>query len=288
METVYISVGKYRFKIIDNTLSYDDQIYSRNFKIGGNVSDCVNISIRYSNSDEAVSAYIYHNNNDPEYDMDVNLEKEEFTNIMIKTLLEYVHKKIPTITEVYFEDESNIDYVTDIEIQKSSEHREKRKNIYSIPLYYFLIAFNGVTWYEKHFNAHQKDESKHIQYREKIKNLLYLKNEKSNTTFIRFLEIVQPSNYIMDELCKYYTTSTTFGDFFTSIPKMDRCRLVGDWISRFMKYYLKDVFSNTNWIIDIPTIIKGGKKSTRKYYCPKGRIHHYRTYNDLGVDILDV
>ena len=41
METVYISVGKYRFKIINNTLSYDDQIYSRNFKIGGNVSDCV-------------------------------------------------------------------------------------------------------------------------------------------------------------------------------------------------------------------------------------------------------
>ena len=151
METVYISVGKYRFKIIDNTLSYDDHIYSRNFKIGGNVSDCVNISIRYSNN-KPISAYIPHIMYDPECSMDVILEKGKGTLIMVRTLLDYVHTKIPTISEVLFEDKSNIECVTDIEIQKSSEHREKRKNIYSIPLYYFSIAFNGVTWYEKQFN----------------------------------------------------------------------------------------------------------------------------------------
>lgn len=282
METTNISIGKYRFKIIDNTLTYNDKIYSRNCKIFGNVSYSVTISIRYNNSDEAVSAHIYHNDNDPEYDMDINLETEEFTNIMIKTILEYVHKKIPTITEVYFEDESNI------EIQKSSEHSKKRINIYSIPLYYFSIAFNGVTWYEEHFNARQKDKSKHNQYRENIKTLLYLKNEKSNTTFIQFLQIVQPSNDIMDELCKYYNNSTTFGDFFTSIPKMDRCRLVGDWISRFMKYYLKDVFSNTDWIIELPVTTRGGNINTRKYYCPTSQIFHNRKYTDLGVGVDDV
>jgi hypothetical protein len=225
---------------------------------------------------------MYHNDNDPEYDMDINLETEEFTNIMIKTLLEYVHKKIPTITEVYFEDESNI------EIQKSSEDRENRINTYSIPLYYFSIAFNGVTWYEEQFNARQKDESKHIQYRENIKNLLYLKNEKSNTTFIQFLQIVQPPNDIMDELLKYYNNSTTFGDFFTSIPKIDRCRLVGDWISRFMKYYLNDVFSNTDWIIELPVTTRGENINTQKYYCPYGLIFHNRKYTDLGVDVDDV
>ena len=282
METTNISIGKYRFKIIDNILTYNEKIYSRNCKLCGNVSYSVTISIRYNNSDEAVSAYIYHNDNDPEYDIDINLEKEEFTNIMIKTLLEYVHKKIPTITEVYFEDESNI------EIQNKSEYREKRKKIYSIPLYYFSIAFNGVTWYEEQFNAHQKDESKHIQYREKIKNLLYFKEEKSNTTFIQFLQIIQPTNDVIDELLKYYNNSTTFGDFFTSIPKMDRCRLVGDWISRFMKYYLNDVFSNTDWIIELPVTMRGGKMNTRKYYCPKGRICHNRTYNDLGIGVDDV
>lgn len=282
METTNISIGKYRFKIIDNILTYNEKIYSRNCKLCGNVSYSVTISIRYNNSDEAVSAYIYHNDNDPEYDIDINLEKEEFTNIMIKTLLEYVHKKIPTITEVYFEDESNI------EIQNKSEYREKRKKIYSIPLYYFSIAFNGVTWYEEQFNAHQKDESKHIQYREKIKNLLYFKEEKTNTTFIQFLQIIQPTNDAIDELLKYYNNSTTFGDFFTSIPKMDRCRLVGDWISRFMKYYLNDVFSNTDWIIELPVTTRGENINTRKYYCPKGRIRNNRKYTDLGVGVDDV
>jgi hypothetical protein len=287
MEISYVSVGKYRFKIIDNTLSYNDQIYSRNFKIGGNVSDCVNISIQYINN-KPISAYIPHIMYDPECSMDVILEKGKGTLIMVKTLLDYIHKKIPTITEVLFEDKSNIECATDIEIQKGSKHKKKGTNIYPIPLYYFSIAFNGKTWYEKQFNARQQDETKHIQYREKINKILYLKEEKSNTTFERFLEISQPPKDVIDELHEYYTTSNTFGDFFTSIPKNDRCRLVRDWISRFMEYYLKSVFSNANWIIQLPITMKGGKKNTRKYYCPKGRIFHNRTYKEFGVGILDI
>lgn len=288
METTFISVGKYRFQIIDNTLSYDDQIYSRNFKIGGNVSDCVNISIRY-NKNQPVSAYIPHIMYDPECSTENILEKGTGTIIMVKTLLDYVHKKLPIITEVLFEDKSNIECATDIEIRKKdSKNRKKGTNIYPIPLYYFSIAFNGATWYEKKFNARQKDETKHTQYREKINKLLYLKEEKSNTTFERFLEISQPPKDVIDELRKYYTTSNTFGDFFASIPKMDRCRLVRDWISVFMEHYLEDVFSNANWIIELPVVIRGGRKNTQKYYCPKGRIRHNRTYKDFGVGTLDV
>lgn len=288
METTFISVGKYRFQIIDNTLSYDDQIYSRNFKIGGNVSDCVNISIRY-NKNQPVSAYIPHIMYDPECSTENILEKGTGTIIMVKTLLDYVHKKLPIITEVLFEDKSNIECATDIEIRKKdSKNRKKGTNIYPIPLYYFSIAFNGATWYEKKFNARQKDETKHTQYREKINKLLYLKEEKSNTTFERFLEISQPPKDVIDELRKYYTTSNTFGDFFASIPKMDRCRLVRHWISVFMEHYLEDVFSNANWIIELPVVIRGGRKNTQKYYCPKGRIRHNRTYKDFGVGMLDV
>jgi hypothetical protein len=147
---------------------------------------------------------------DPECSMDVILEKGKGTLIMVKTLLDYVHKKIPTITEVLFEDKSNIECATDIEIQKGSKHKKKGTNIYPIPLYYFSIAFNGETWYEKQFNARQQDETKHIQYREKINKILYLKEEKSNTTFERFLEISQPPKDLIDELHEYYTASNTF------------------------------------------------------------------------------
>jgi hypothetical protein len=55
-----------------------------------------------------------------------------------------------------------------------------------------------------------------------------------------------------------------------------------------MEYYLKSVFSNANWIIQLPITMKGGKKNTRKYYCPKGRIFHNRTYKEFGVGILDI
>jgi len=189
------------------------------------------------------------------------LEKGRGTIIMVKTLLDYVHKKLPTISEVLLEDKSNIECATDMEIRKKdSKYRKKGTNVYPIPLYYFSIAFNGATWYEKQFNARQKDENKHIRYREKINSLLYLKDEKSNTTFERFLEIAQPSKDVIDDLRKYYTIYQTFGEFFMLIPKMDRCRLVRDWISRFMEHYLEDVFSNGNWIIDLPVLIKGGKK----------------------------
>jgi hypothetical protein len=55
-----------------------------------------------------------------------------------------------------------------------------------------------------------------------------------------------------------------------------------------MEHYLEDVFSNANWIIELPVVIRGGRKNTQKYYCPKGRIRHNRTYKDFGVGMLDV
>lgn len=289
METIDINVGKYKFKIIDNTLLSRDQIiYSRNFKIGGNISDCVNISIRYIQG-KPVSAYIPHIIYDPDCSIDIPLENGKGTISMVKTLLDYVHKKLPTITEVSFEDKSNIECATDMEIQKKgSRFRKKGTNICPIPLYYFSIAFNGETWYEKHFNARQKDINKHTKYKEKINKLLYFEEEKSNTTFLQFLEIAQPPKHLYDELEKYYNISKTFGVFFTSIPKIDRCRVVRDWISNFMEYYLKDVFSNADWVIEIPSSSRGGKKNTRKYYCPNGRILNNKTYKDFGITMLDV
>jgi hypothetical protein len=55
-----------------------------------------------------------------------------------------------------------------------------------------------------------------------------------------------------------------------------------------MEYYLKDVFSNADWVIEIPSSSRGGKKNTRKYYCPNGRILNNKTYKDFGITMLDV
>ena len=275
-----ITVGKYIFQITDNTLYAREQIYCRNVRIGSKHTDCVNVSISYSEN-QPVSASIPY---DPDCSIDIPLDRGEGSVIMIKTLIDYIHRQIPTIREIHFEDKSNIECATENEIQKGSKYRKKGTNVYPIPLYYFSIAFNGETWYEKHFHARQKDMNKHNQYRAKIKEMLYSKELKTNTTFLRFLEIAQPPMEVIDELEPYYNADT-FGNFFQSIPKHDRCRLVRDWISIFMSYHLKGVFSNMDWVIDIPLTKKGGRRNTIKYYCPKGRIMHNKTCKDFGIDV---
>jgi hypothetical protein len=271
METIetIINTGKYTFQITDNTLSAREQIYCRKVIISGNNSHYVNMSISY-NQKPPIYASISHIAYDTEYSTNIPLDRDDGVITMLKILFRYIHKHLPTITEVRFEDNSNIEFVDEN----------------SVPLYYFSIAFNGETWYEKHFNARQKDKNKHSKYKAKVNDLLYSIHVKTNTSFIEFLTIATPPMEIIDELEKYYSNSDTFGGFFQSIPKKDRCRLVRDWISTFMEYYLSNVFSNTGWIIELPIILNGGK--TRKYYCPKTRVRHNKTYNDIGVDITDI
>jgi len=284
-----INVGKYKFQIIDNILSVKEQIYCRNFKIGGNNLDCINVSISYDSKNEPISASIPHIMYDEECSIDVPLDRGEGSIKMIKALFQYIHLQLPSINEVNFEDKSNIECATEYEIQKKgSRFRKKGTNVNPVPLYYFSIAFNGETWYEKHFNARQKDKNKHDKYREKINDLLHSTQFKTNTSFIEFLKIARPPMETTDELEKYYINSDTFGNFFQSIPKKDRCRLVRDWISNFMEHHLTNLFSNTGWIIELPIITKGGKQKSRKYYCPKTRIKHNITYKDFGVDITNI
>ena len=269
--TTTVKVGKYTFKIIDNTLSHVGQIYSRNFKIGGNQTDCINVSISY-NQNQPVAAVIPHIVSD---NADCSIDPPPFDHskcsvIMIQTLLQHIHNQLPTITEVNFGDKSTIECAPDI---------------CPIPLYYFSIAFNGETWYETHFNATQKDKNKHDKYRATIKHLLYSEEVKTKTAFIQFLEIAQPPIELTNELEQYYNKTVTFGDFFQKMPEQDRCRLVRDWIYRFMSHYLKDVIYNAEWIIELPIAMNGGRQHTRKYYCPRGRIMHRIMYTDFGIDM---
>jgi hypothetical protein len=297
-EKTIVSVGKYKFQIIDNILKSEDtgNIYNRSFKIGGDYADCVSVSIRY-NKNQPVYAYIPHAMYDPECSMDVPLERGGSV-IMIKTLLDHVHKILLSIDKVEFEDKSNIECATENEVlTKGSRFRKRGTNVIPIPFYYFSIAFNGQTWYEKHFHARQKDPIKHKAYREMVDLVLNSADFKSKMSFDEFLEITGLAQYV-DEIKKYYDASDTFGGFFRSIPVSERCRLVRDWIHQFMSYHFKDVFSNSDWIIDIsvkPDAAKtplqlqsaskkgGGKRKTRKYYCPPGRFILRTPHYDMGV-----
>lgn len=305
-----INIGKYSFNINDNILKTSEGIiYSRNFKIGGNYTDCVNVSISYDEYNNPISAKIPTVVYDEECSLKTPLDKGEGTILMIKTLLRHIKNKIPEINEFTFEDKSNIEYYafapscaldgTSAECGTEEEKHQKRRrkrgtNAVPIPLYYFSIAFNCMTWYEKHFKAYQQDLKQHKEYRARVKELL--KDENIKPPFNYFLRIAKPPMRDLEELKLFYDTIKTYGEFFNSIPKEDRCRLVREWLPSFMEHYLKDVFKNTDWVIDVRkmdekqeqcgggTRKKSCKINTRKkYYCPLGRIKLSFEYKDMGA-----
>lgn len=293
MTSESVNVGKYKFNIKDSISKTDEGIiYSRNFQIGGNYSDCVNVSITYDAHNNPISAKIPTLVYDEECSLAAPLNRGDGTIIMIKTLLRYIKKKIPEINVFVFEDKSNIECGTEEEKQQK---RRRKRGTYARPLvlYYFSIAFNGVTWYEKHFNAYQEDISIHRGYRVRVKELL--NEEQTKPSFNEFLRIAQPPMKHLDELKQLYEAASTYGEFFNSIPKDDRCRLVREWLPTFMEHYLKGVFKNSDWIIDVRKMdeknksgMNGDRRITAKqnkmrYYIPEGRIRLSVEQKDIGA-----
>ena len=290
---IMITSGPYKFQIIDNSLFSRDgtEIYSRNFKIGGTYPDCVNISIIYENN-KPVDATIPILLSDPGCSFDRPLEKGGGAIIMIKTLLQYVYTQLPTLTHIKFDDKSSIECATEEE-KKGQKNKKRGTYVKPIPLYYFSILFNGQTWYEKYFNATQKDEVRHRKYRTKVNEFLYSPEFKTNMHFDRFVSLFDKKKEEMTELYEYYNNANNFSDFFQSIPKQHRCRLVGPWIEQFMKFILKDVFYNENWIIHFPVEMSGGNNKTRnnktkKYYLPKGIITNDFHSKSISISPEDI
>ena len=330
---IIVTSGPYKFQIIDNTLFSRDktEIYSRSFKIGGTYPDCVNVSIIYENN-KPVNASMPSLLSDPECSFFTPLEKGSGSIIMIKTLLNYVYTQLPTLTHIKFDDKSSIECATEEEFKptknsirpadshsswsmtnkeinpspkgadlnlqrfkKGSRFRKKGTYVKPMPLYYFSILFNGQTWYEKYFDAKQNDEVRHQQYRTRVSDFLYSAEFKKNLQFDRFVSLIDKREEEMTELYQYYNNANNFNDFFQSIPKQHRCRLVRSWIEQFMKYILKDVFYNENWIIQFPLEKTGGNNKirnknnkTRKYYCPKGIITNDFQQKNICISPQDI
>ena len=288
----------YRFRVIDNTEVEHGIIYSRNFKIGGNYADCVNVSVMYKDN-QPYSAKIQTLVSDPECSLDKPLDKGEGSILMIKTLLRYINKEIPEITQFKFEDYSNLECGTQDEKNKK-RRRARGTHVFPVPLYYFSIAFNGITWYEKHFNAMYKDEKSHAEYRAQIQKIMFGQKMQFN----EFLNITTPSILLKNELQHYYENAANYHEFFTSIPKEKRCPLLRGWLNTFMLSILDNVFHHDGWIIDVTTMDakKGGHRKGRKkytkykgskrrnktrkdsYYCPIGSFYYSDTRGDMCVD----
>lgn len=278
LETI-IKVGKYQFKVIENKFQYGGNIFSHTFKIGGDYEDCVNLSYTYNNG-KPISAKLPHLMYEPECTIGSDLEKGIGSELIIKTLLRYAYNKIKDINIFSFDDMSHIDCK-----EKNLSTSPPRKHQIPLKLSYFSIAYNSKTWYEKHFNAKMTNKEIYNKYKERIK---FLVEPAEKVEFKRFLEISKPPVEQIILLTKYYEQAKTYREFFNNIPYKDRCELLLPWLTNFMQYYLKDVYSDYGWEIDINTMDnknggfkKSNKQKTRKLYPSKYKIINYSEIHNI-------
>ncbi len=274
--------GKYTFNIQENIVWYQDKIMYITLKMGGLYPDCVNIVI--NNNNNKFTASMPHVMYDENCDVSQKLEKGEGSVIMINALIEFIKTNYPTVKEIDFDDMSSIECASASELSAAT-NKKHGTNVKPLPLYYLSIAYNGKTWYEKHFNAVQKKN--HTAYKERVNSLLNDEKIKP-ANFAEFIKITALPQNLFDEIGNYYSNAKTYGEFFNLIPKEDRCRVLRPWIDRFMKHYLQRVFSNSGWTIPLYSQINGGKK-TRKhkksmpYYIPFGFQRNSQNFmNDVG------
>lgn len=244
VEEELIKDDKYIFKIKNEIMRYGDRIMSHTITIGGDYDKCVTVSYKY-NGIKPISASLPYLLYEPECTIGSDLERSGGTVQMIKKLLNYAYKKVPDIHIFEFDDMSKIECVgKDLSLKPPRKLREP------IDLYYFSIAYYGMTWYELNFNAKMTDRSKYEKYRNSFE-FLSNKGEKSKILALDFLQSIQCPIEHVDYLKEKYEKTETFMDFFKSIPKSDRCKYLQHWISTFMEKYLKNIFTNKGWEIDI-------------------------------------
>ena len=106
-----VKKGKYTFFITNNIETWNGVITGINYKIGGNIRDCVNISVQFDNN-VAVSASIPHAMYDEECSLYEPLGRGEGSIIMIKTLLMHIKSLHPELKKIRFDDMSSIECAT--------------------------------------------------------------------------------------------------------------------------------------------------------------------------------
>ena len=288
MPTTEVSEGKYKFKITRNIQDYNGKIISHTYKIGGDYPDCVNISYTYHDN-KPIRAKLPHLLYEPECAVGSSLEKGSGTELMIKYAIQYAYKDVPSIPIFEFDDDSHIDSLFHLNdetatgseefvipqsdcVEKNMAKPPPRKPTKPVNLAYFYIAYHGMTWYEARFNAKMKDSERYKAYQN---SLTFLIDPKQKLPFIRFIEIIGgsfSSTERITELEKYYIPATTYREFFQNIPPIKRCDMLYGWINTFMEHYIRSIFSDKGWYINIldmeskPILKGGGALSNRLHY----------------------
>lgn len=279
--TTNVEVNGRTFRIKETKWIHGDRIISHTFKMGGEDEHCVDATIFYGPDNQPTHGKIPYIEHSDGCAIGSTLDRGSGTILMCKTLLKHIHKKYPSVRTFKFDDMSHIECATEEEQKIASRYqRKKGTKVKPLNLYHLSIAYNGCTWYEKYFGARLENADQYRQYQERVRSLT---RPEDKVDFITFVQMAMVPKDQFEYLEKRYEQSSTYREFFESIPKKDRCMILYPWITTFMTEWLGNTFTNTNWVIDITTMPsqrkqQGGRHSTRKnstYYLPKGRIINY-------------
>lgn len=280
-DTADVEVNGKKFRIKESKWTYGDRIISHTFNMGGEDEHCVDATIFYGPDNQPTHGKIPYIEHSDGCAIGSTLDRGSGTILMFKTLLKHIHKKYPSVTIFKLDDMSHIECATEEEQKIASRYqRKKGTKVKPLNLYHLSIAYNGCTWYEKYFGARLENAEQYRHYQERVQSLT---RPEDKVDFISFIQMAMVPKDQFEYLEKRYEQSSTYREFFQSIPKEDRCMILYPWLSAFMTELLGNTFTNTNWIIDVTTMPsqrkqQGGRRSTRKnstYYLPKGRIINY-------------
>jgi len=287
-----IKSGKNTFALKSKTHMRDKDILYTTLQVGGDYLDCVNVTILYNNN-IPVSAKMPHVMYDEHCVINGKMQHGDGSKDMIQTVILYIKQHYPTIKFIDYDDMSSIECASEKDLLNTT-NLKRGSNLKPMSLYNLSIAYNGQTWYEKYFGAEQQNPDKHAKYKERVKLILHDKQSKPEN-FNSFLQIARAPSTDFDELFEYYKTSETYSDFFHSIPKPDRCRILRPWIDNFMRHYLKEVFSNSDWKIPIIKSLGGNRRrhtqkiKSKQFYVPSHiRLNSSLSQTDLGLSISEV
>lgn len=249
----YIKIPPYTFAVKSTPSEYNQIPIGLTFRFGGEYK-CITISYRFE-SGFPVSASIPLLSYEPECSVGVSLEKGVGTELLIKTAISYCYSQVPSVPIFTFDDTSHIDCLV------TEDTRPPRKLKKPLNLAYLSIIYHGETWYERIFNAKMVNAAKYATYQE---SLGFLTDPSAKLPFLQFLELAQPSGEQIAYMEKYYGSTSTYRDFFKSIPKQQQCMCLFGWINRFIEHY---VIWHKEWMIDVrnmPRIQRGGSRRTRR------------------------
>jgi len=221
---------------------YEARLISKTIKVGGKYDNCVNISYSFDKDGIPMKALLGNILSEPECGLLESLEDGE-TVWMVKAALQFAHAQVPLLTKFYFEDGSRIDC-------KKSDGAGLPPRRLSMPLslQYFYLAFYGQTWYEAKFGARMVDPALYRKYKATVG---FLTDPGEKYPWIEFLRMTQLMEEADATLKSPYLSSSTYAEFFSKIPKSERCLALHGWIDTFMENWFGKVIQHAEWVIDL-------------------------------------